>query len=186
MQIDVQLLTAKPHQIRGQLAAMGCPIVGDYAYGGGSCEMRIHHHMWQRMAVQLCHLEFAMPESLSEQERAEILAEGQRIFDEEGYDAWFKWQESVKEGFTVPTELPEVDDEYSEEALFAEEANDRFENNIKAFQKYFPEIAEKGGFDVFLGNPPWERIKLQEKERELEESKSNNNNSVTIAPNTEM
>lgn len=62
MQIDVQLLTAKPHQIRGQLAAMGCPIVGDHNYGGGSCEMRIHHHMWQRMAVQLCHLEFAMPE----------------------------------------------------------------------------------------------------------------------------
>jgi len=62
MQIDVQLLTAKPHQIRGQLAALGCPIVGDVAYGGGSCVMRMHHHMWQRMAVQLCHLEFIMPE----------------------------------------------------------------------------------------------------------------------------
>lgn len=28
----------------------------------------------------------------------------------------------------------------------------------------FPEIAEKGGFDLMLANPPWERIKLQEKE----------------------
>lgn len=28
----------------------------------------------------------------------------------------------------------------------------------------FPEIAEVGGFDVVLGNPPWERIKLQEPE----------------------
>lgn len=28
----------------------------------------------------------------------------------------------------------------------------------------FPDIAAKGGFDVMLGNPPWERIKLQEKE----------------------
>ena len=28
----------------------------------------------------------------------------------------------------------------------------------------FPEVVEKGGFDVVLGNPPWERIKLQEKE----------------------
>jgi len=28
----------------------------------------------------------------------------------------------------------------------------------------FPEIAEKGGFDLILANPPWERIKLQEKE----------------------
>lgn len=28
----------------------------------------------------------------------------------------------------------------------------------------FPEVFEKGGFDVLLGNPPWERIKIQEKE----------------------
>ena len=28
----------------------------------------------------------------------------------------------------------------------------------------FPEVFEHGGFDVVLGNPPWERIKLQEKE----------------------
>ncbi|HHH40210.1 MAG TPA: SAM-dependent DNA methyltransferase, partial [Sedimenticola sp.] len=28
----------------------------------------------------------------------------------------------------------------------------------------FPEVLERGGFAVMLGNPPWERIKLQEKE----------------------
>ena len=28
----------------------------------------------------------------------------------------------------------------------------------------FPDVFEWGGFDVVLGNPPWERIKLQEKE----------------------
>ena len=28
----------------------------------------------------------------------------------------------------------------------------------------FPEVFEKDGFDVVLGNPPWERIKLQEQE----------------------
>jgi Eco57I restriction-modification methylase len=28
----------------------------------------------------------------------------------------------------------------------------------------FPEVFASGGFDVLLGNPPWERIKLQEKE----------------------
>src|SRR5207248_2341380 len=28
----------------------------------------------------------------------------------------------------------------------------------------FPEVFAAGGFDVMLGNPPWERIKLQEKE----------------------
>lgn len=61
MQIDVQLLTKCPHQIRGQLAALGIPIVGDAPYGGGTCEMRMHRHMWRRMAVQICHLEFSLP-----------------------------------------------------------------------------------------------------------------------------
>ena len=28
----------------------------------------------------------------------------------------------------------------------------------------FPEVMAAGGFDVLLGNPPWERIKLQEQE----------------------
>ena len=28
----------------------------------------------------------------------------------------------------------------------------------------FPAVFERGGFDVMLGNPPWERIKLQQKE----------------------
>jgi hypothetical protein len=28
----------------------------------------------------------------------------------------------------------------------------------------FPQVAEQGGFSVMLGNPPWERIKLQEEE----------------------
>ncbi len=28
----------------------------------------------------------------------------------------------------------------------------------------FPEVFQKGGFDVVLGNPPWEKVKLQDKE----------------------
>ena len=28
----------------------------------------------------------------------------------------------------------------------------------------FPHVFERGGFDVVLGNPPWERLKLQEQE----------------------
>ncbi|HUU28986.1 MAG TPA: N-6 DNA methylase [archaeon] len=34
----------------------------------------------------------------------------------------------------------------------------------------FPDTAEAGGFDVVLGNPPWERIKLQEQEFFAEKS----------------
>jgi len=61
MQVDVQLMTKCPHQIRGQLSALGIPIVGDGPYGGGLCEMRMHRHLWTRMAVQICHMEFNLP-----------------------------------------------------------------------------------------------------------------------------
>ncbi|KAA0677175.1 Eco57I restriction-modification methylase domain-containing protein [Roseomonas genomospecies 6] len=42
----------------------------------------------------------------------------------------------------------------------------------------FPEVFKAGGFDVVLGNPPWERIKLQEQEffavRDLEIARARN------------
>jgi len=31
--LEAELITGKPHQIRGQLAAMGYPLIGDYKYG---------------------------------------------------------------------------------------------------------------------------------------------------------
>lgn len=64
MQLEVELLNEshRPHQLRGQLAALGCPIVGDEAYGGGVCVIGAHKHTWNRMAVQLFKLEFALPE----------------------------------------------------------------------------------------------------------------------------
>ena len=36
--------------------------------------------------------------------------------------------------------------------------------NFFHFHLAFPEVFSQGGFDVNLGNPPWERVKLQEKE----------------------
>jgi hypothetical protein len=43
---------------------------------------------------------------------------------------------------------------------------DQLANDARAFHWpiEFPNIMAKGGFDVVLGNPPWERIKLQEQE----------------------
>ena len=38
------------------------------------------------------------------------------------------------------------------------------EHNFFHWHLAFPEVFEQGGFDCVLGNPPWERIKLQEKE----------------------
>lgn len=37
-------------------------------------------------------------------------------------------------------------------------------NNFLHWFLEFPDVFAKGGFDCILGNPPWERIKLQEKE----------------------
>lgn len=38
--------------------------------------------------------------------------------------------------------------------------------NVRAFHwpLEFPDVMQRGGFDAVLGNPPWERIKLQEQE----------------------
>jgi hypothetical protein len=39
-----------------------------------------------------------------------------------------------------------------------------YERRFFHWRLEFPEVFSKGGFDVVLGNPPWERIKLQEEE----------------------
>ena len=43
---------------------------------------------------------------------------------------------------------------------------ERLANRFQFFHWHleFPEVFERGGFDCVLGNPPWERVKLQEKE----------------------
>ena len=43
---------------------------------------------------------------------------------------------------------------------------ERFAREYQFFHWHlaFPEVFENGGFDCVLGNPPWERVKLQEKE----------------------
>ncbi len=47
-----------------------------------------------------------------------------------------------------------------------EETTDRLAQDHVLFhwELAFPQVFERGGFDVVLGNPPWERVKLQEKE----------------------
>mmetsp|Transcript_9466 Transcript_9466/g.13926 ORF Transcript_9466/g.13926 Transcript_9466/m.13926 type:complete len:534 (-) Transcript_9466:194-1795(-) len=61
MELEIELLTGRTHQIRGQLKALGFPIVGDPIYGGGVCEFRSHMHGWNRMALQCCELSFPEP-----------------------------------------------------------------------------------------------------------------------------
>lgn len=44
------------------------------------------------------------------------------------------------------------------------------ENRFFHWHLEFPEVLQKSGFDVVLGNPPWERIKLQEEEHWIDDA----------------
>ncbi len=48
--------------------------------------------------------------------------------------------------------------------LFSEAIALAAENKFFHWPLEFPDVFEQGGFDVMMGNPPWERIKLQEQE----------------------
>jgi 23S rRNA-/tRNA-specific pseudouridylate synthase len=72
VEIEVELLTGRTHQIRGQLAAEGYPLVGDVQYGGAvpntsslyreRCEGRVESFLdSERLALQCCSLEFLDP-----------------------------------------------------------------------------------------------------------------------------
>lgn len=63
LELEIELLTGRTHQIRGQLAALGCPIVGDPLYGRNTLQ-RNNRSNYQRMALQCCALSFAMDASI--------------------------------------------------------------------------------------------------------------------------
>lgn len=62
VQVEVELLTGRTHQIRGQLGALGCPIVGDPLYGGGGEIVTGNTRNINVMALQCCAIQFPRPE----------------------------------------------------------------------------------------------------------------------------
>lgn len=85
-------------------------------------------------------------------------------------DAWcaaFVWPktEDAPDAITTDTiRRLEEDVEVLDAAQYVE--LERLVNQYQFFhwELAFPEVFVKGGFDCVLGNPPWERVKLQEKE----------------------
>jgi 23S rRNA-/tRNA-specific pseudouridylate synthase len=67
VELDVELLTGRTHQIRGQLSADGFPLVGDAQYGGAvlssiyRSEASYYVHS-EQLALQCCQLEFLDPD----------------------------------------------------------------------------------------------------------------------------
>ena len=67
VELDVELLTGRTHQIRGQLSADGYPLVGDAQYGGAvlsstyKSEAPYYVHS-EKLALQCCQLEFLDPD----------------------------------------------------------------------------------------------------------------------------
>jgi 23S rRNA-/tRNA-specific pseudouridylate synthase len=66
VEVEVELLTGRTHQIRGQLAAIQCPIVGDVLYGGvvssDNSGSSSSSGSATQMALQCCAMEFAAPD----------------------------------------------------------------------------------------------------------------------------
>jgi len=65
VELEIDLLTGRTHQIRGQLATMGIPVVGDMTYGGpGSSRQNpvIGELVDSRLALQCCEVSFYRPE----------------------------------------------------------------------------------------------------------------------------
>ena len=60
-QVEVELLTGRTHQIRGQLAALGFPLVGDFLYGGGLNGVARDDRNSSRLGLHCCQLSFPNP-----------------------------------------------------------------------------------------------------------------------------
>jgi RNA pseudouridylate synthase len=64
MELEIELLTGRTHQIRGQLAACNFPLVGDVQYGGAAQPSHFLKPslITERLALQCCALEFVDPD----------------------------------------------------------------------------------------------------------------------------
>jgi len=82
LELEIELLTGRTHQIRGQMAALGFPLVGDVQYGGAipntsseymkTCRGRAEGFLdSETLALQCSTLEFLDPDATDDAEKVE-------------------------------------------------------------------------------------------------------------------
>ena len=115
VEVDIELLTGRTHQIRGQLAAEGYPLVGDVPYGGAvPANVSNDKRFDARLALQCRRLEFLDPDLLTtnKRKRGRVFAETNMIRSNrwnafELQDAW--WTPFLTQYHETLVQVPEED-----------------------------------------------------------------------------
>ncbi len=119
VEVEVELLTGRTHQIRGQLLAEGFPLVGDAQYGGaipqekeGELKSMQYIHSDQ-LALQCSQLEFLDPDVIVKNDGTEVLVPSDRWNTFQLHDCWWtsmieKYQAQSSTNDIITTNLDDI------------------------------------------------------------------------------
>ena len=96
MEVEVELLTGRTHQIRGQFEAMGFPLVGDSMYGGAIPKVETGGYCAKgNLALQCNELEFLDPDVIVKDDGTQSMIRSKRWNKFRLEEAW--WSSALEE-----------------------------------------------------------------------------------------
>jgi hypothetical protein len=119
VEVEVELLTGRTHQIRGQLSAEGFPLVGDAQYGGAITQEKegelksMHYIHSDQLALQCAQLEFLDPDVIVKNDGTEVLVPSDRWNTFQLHECWWtslieKYQAQSSTNDVVTTNLGDI------------------------------------------------------------------------------